>query len=154
MTLFSPFTCRGLHLGNRIVMAPMTREYAPGGVPTAAMAEYYARRARGGTALLIAEGAPPNAAGNFGAAVPRLYGREVVDAWASVTGAVRSAGGAMLAQLWHVGAFDPSLIGMQDSLSGVERLSPSGLAAPGRAYGRAMTEAEIESTVAGYAAAA
>ncbi|MEJ0045313.1 MAG: hypothetical protein WDN04_03580 [Rhodospirillales bacterium] len=36
---------RGLHLPNRIVMAPMTREASPSGVPGADVAAYYARRA-------------------------------------------------------------------------------------------------------------
>ena len=31
--LFESFTVRGLTLPNRIVMAPMTRNMAPGGVP-------------------------------------------------------------------------------------------------------------------------
>ena len=33
-SLFQPFTCKSLHLPNRIVMAPMTRSFSPGGVPT------------------------------------------------------------------------------------------------------------------------
>ena len=44
-TLFSPFTFKGLTLPNRIVMAPMTRSFSPGGVATAEVAAYYRRRA-------------------------------------------------------------------------------------------------------------
>jgi 2,4-dienoyl-CoA reductase-like NADH-dependent reductase (Old Yellow Enzyme family) len=33
-SLFSPFSCKSLQLPNRIVMAPMTRSFSPGGVPT------------------------------------------------------------------------------------------------------------------------
>ncbi len=32
--LFKPFDFKGLHLKNRIVMAPMTRSFSPGGVVT------------------------------------------------------------------------------------------------------------------------
>ena len=43
--LFAPFTFKGLKLKNRIVMAPMTRSFSPGGVPTEDVAQYYRRRA-------------------------------------------------------------------------------------------------------------
>ena len=46
--LFRPFALKGLNLANRIVMAPMTRGMAEGGVPGAKQAEYYRRRAEGG----------------------------------------------------------------------------------------------------------
>ncbi|NBR78579.1 MAG: 12-oxophytodienoate reductase, partial [Alphaproteobacteria bacterium] len=54
--LFEPFTLNGLEIPNRIVMAPMTRSFSPGGVPSADVAAYYRRRAEGGTGLIITEG--------------------------------------------------------------------------------------------------
>ena len=39
-TLFDPVRAGDLHLPNRIVMAPLTRNRAPGAVPTPLMAEY------------------------------------------------------------------------------------------------------------------
>ncbi|MEM0929862.1 MAG: 12-oxophytodienoate reductase, partial [Pseudomonadota bacterium] len=36
--LFSPFKVRSLEIPNRIVMAPMTRSFSPGGVPGANVA--------------------------------------------------------------------------------------------------------------------
>lgn len=152
MTLFTPLRCRGLTLRNRVVMAPMTRECAPGGVATAAMTEYYRRRAAGGPALIITEGTAPNPAGSFGANVPNFFGAEALSAWRPIVQAVHAEGSAIFAQLWHVGAFDPSLIGMADSFaSPPERLSPSGLAGPGRPYGRAMSRSDIDSTITDYA---
>jgi 2,4-dienoyl-CoA reductase-like NADH-dependent reductase (Old Yellow Enzyme family) len=149
--LFSPFRCRGLELRNRVVMAPMTREWAPGGVPGREIADYYARRAAGGTALIITEGTPPDPAGAFGARVPRFYGEDALEGWRGVVDAVHGHGAAIFAQLWHVGAFDPSIIGMRDSFATPpERLSPSGLAGPGRPYGRAMTSADIEATIGAF----
>ncbi|MDB5147028.1 MAG: 12-oxophytodienoate reductase, partial [Mucilaginibacter sp.] len=39
-TLFRPFSLKSLNIKNRIVMAPMTRSFSPGGVPTANVAAY------------------------------------------------------------------------------------------------------------------
>ena len=54
--LFSSFTLNGLDIPNRIVMAPMTRSFSPGGHPTEDVAAYYRRRAEGGVGLIITEG--------------------------------------------------------------------------------------------------
>ena len=54
--LFKPLTIGSLKLRNRFAMAPMTRGASPGGIPGADVAAYYARRAAGGTALIITEG--------------------------------------------------------------------------------------------------
>lgn len=153
--LFEPFSLGSLTLRNRIAMAPMTREMAPGGVPDAETAAYYARRAEGGVGLIVTEGCAPSAVGSFGAAVPRLYGADALAGWQNVVGAVHAHGAAIFAQIWHVGAFSPSLIGMSDSLpANAERVSPSGLAAPERPFGRAMSERDIQGAIDDFAAAA
>ena len=55
----------------------------------------------------------------------------------------------------HVGGFAPALIGMAESLpAGIERLSPSGLAAPDHPFGRTMTTGKIDATIAAFARAA
>jgi 2,4-dienoyl-CoA reductase-like NADH-dependent reductase (Old Yellow Enzyme family) len=151
--LARPLRLAGLPLRNRIVMAPMTRERAPGGVPTIDMAEYYGRRAEGGVGLIVTEGAAPNEEGWFGRNVPRLYGADAMAGWAAVVRRVHAAGAAIFAQIWHVGAFTPSMVGMTDSLS-IERISPSGFAAPGLRHGRAMTVSDIDRTIADLAEAA
>jgi 2,4-dienoyl-CoA reductase-like NADH-dependent reductase (Old Yellow Enzyme family) len=46
--LFQPFTVGSLKLLNRIVMAPMSRSFSPGGVPGIDVAQYYKRRKQGG----------------------------------------------------------------------------------------------------------
>ena len=51
--LYQPTAAGALQLDNRIAMAPLTRNRAPGAIPTALMAEYYAQRASAG--LLITE---------------------------------------------------------------------------------------------------
>lgn len=52
-TLFDPLVAGELKLANRIAMAPLTRNRAPGAVPTRMTATYYAQRASAG--LLITE---------------------------------------------------------------------------------------------------
>ena len=54
--LFRPFKLKGLNLPNRIVMAPMTRSFSPGGIPTEDVARYYRRRAEGAVGFIISEG--------------------------------------------------------------------------------------------------
>ena len=46
--LFEPFRLGSLELPTRVVMAPMTRSFSPGGVPNAKVVEYYRRRAAAG----------------------------------------------------------------------------------------------------------
>jgi 2,4-dienoyl-CoA reductase-like NADH-dependent reductase (Old Yellow Enzyme family) len=150
--LFSALAAGSLKLRNRIVMAPMTRERATDGAPGNDVLAYYERRAAGGVGLIITEGMPPDLAGAFGATVPRFFGPQR-DAWRPVVRAVHAHGASIIPQLWHVGAFDPSLIGMADSVA-IERLSPSGLAAPGRTLGRSMSAADVSDTIAAYAQAA
>ncbi len=152
--LFAPLRCRQLTLRNRIVMAPMTREAAIDGKATLAMANYYQRRAQGGTALIITEGAPPDFAGTFNPHVPLFYGDDALAAWRPVVEHVHAAGSAIFAQLWHVGAFEPSMIGMREGFATPPvRLSPSGLAAPGRPSGKAMDLGDIARTIDAFATA-
>ena len=54
--LFRPFRFKSLQLPNRIVMAPMTRCFSPGGVPGENVAAYYRRRAEDGVGLILSGG--------------------------------------------------------------------------------------------------
>jgi len=100
-TLFNPVHAGDLHLANRIVMAPLTRNRAPDAVPTALMAEYYTQRASAG--LIISEATAISQQGQGYADVPGLYAEEQVEAWKPVTKSVHAAGGKIVCQLWHVG---------------------------------------------------
>src|ERR1700704_1276903 len=103
--LFTPFTFKSLTLPNRIVMAPMTRAFSPGGVPGPDVAAYYRRRAEKGVGLIITAGtviAHPASSSN--PAVPYFHGEEALAGWAGVLAAVRGVGGRIMPQLWHVGA--------------------------------------------------
>ena len=74
-TLFTPFSVRGLTLQNRIVMAPMTRAFSPGGVPGANVAAYYKRRAESDVGLILTEGTVIDRAGSSNDPnYPKFYG--------------------------------------------------------------------------------
>jgi N-ethylmaleimide reductase len=100
-SLFDPLKAGSLHLPNRIVMAPLTRNRAPNAVPTPLMAEYYAQRASAG--LLITEATAISAQGQGYADVPGLYGTDQLDGWKRVTEAVHDKDARIVVQLWHVG---------------------------------------------------
>jgi len=100
-TLFDPTTAGDIALKNRIVMAPLTRNRAPGAVPTPLMATYYRQRASAG--LLITEATAISHQGQGYADVPGLYAPEQIAGWRRVTEAVHQAGGRIVTQLWHVG---------------------------------------------------
>ena len=149
--LFRPFQVKSLALKNRIVMAPMTRSFSPGGVPGPDVAAYYRRRAEHEVGLILSEGTVvdrPGARNDPG--IPVFHGQAALAGWRAVIEGVHQAGGRMGPQLWHVGAVQSFQTGWEQD--GVE--SPSGLEAPGKPRGRAMTEEDIADTIAAYARAA
>ena len=149
--LFQPFTLNGVTLPNRILMAPMTRNFSPGGVPGPDVAAYYRRRAEAGVGLILTEGTAPHhlQAKNM-PNVPHMYGDEALAGWKQVVDAVHGSGGLIFSQLWHVGAVQSQ---------GTPRLplsplSPSGLLKPGVKIGEPMTQADIDAVIEGFAESA
>ncbi len=104
-TLFDPIQVGAMHLANRIVMAPLTRNRAPGALPTALMATYYTQRAdpRDGAGLIVTEATAISHQAQGYADVPGIWSDEQVQAWKPVTQSVHAAGGQIVMQLWHVG---------------------------------------------------
>ena len=100
-TLFDAIQAGDLHLANRVVMAPLTRNRSPNAVPPPIVATYYAQRASAG--LLITEATAISQQGQGYSDVPGLYGSEQLDGWKRVTHAVHGVGGKIVVQLWHVG---------------------------------------------------
>ena len=150
-TVFRPFRFKSLELENRIVMAPMTRMFAPEGVPGAANAAYYQRRAAGGVGLILSEGTViDRPASRNDPSIPFFHGDAALTGWKGVIDAVHAVGGRMGPQLWHTGA--TSSPGGWEPDTPVE--SPSGLVAPGQPRGKAMSEEDIADTVAAFARAA
>ncbi len=147
--LFQPFDLKGLHLPNRIVMAPMTRSFSPGGIPGDNVAAYYRRRAEGEVGLIVTEGTVierPGAANDPN--YPHFYGDALLG-WQKVVDEVHAADGRIAPQLWHVG----SAINRASTADG-EQESPSGLFKPGKPHGKAMTDADIADTIAAFGRAA
>ena len=150
--LFRPFRCGTLDLPNRIVMAPMTRSFALGGIPNAANADYYRRRAEGGVGLILSEGTVIHRpASRNEPDVPSFYGDDALAGWKGVIDAVHSTGGRMGPQLWHTGAVkNPHL----DWVPTTPVESPSGIFAAGQERGQSMTEEDVADTIAAFAKAA
>ncbi|MFN3521964.1 MAG: NADH:flavin oxidoreductase [Phenylobacterium sp.] len=150
--LFQPFAFKGLRLKNRIVMAPMTRSFSPGGVPTEQVAQYYRRRAAAEVGLIVSEGTGVNRPASLNDPnVPRFHGEKELAGWKRVIDQVHEAGGVMAPQLWHVGAVktrDPVWTppGPYDS--------PSGLSRPEKQFGEPMSEADVADAIAAFADAA
>jgi 2,4-dienoyl-CoA reductase-like NADH-dependent reductase (Old Yellow Enzyme family) len=105
-TLFENTHLGALDLDNRVGLSPMTRVSATeDGRATSAMAEYYAKFARGGFSVLLTEGIYPDDAHSQGYAnQPGLASDAHVEAWQDVTDTVHEADTPILAQLMHAGA--------------------------------------------------
>lgn len=106
MMLFEPVRLGDLALPNRIVMAPMTRNRAPGTIPDERMVRYYAQRASAG--LIVTEATQISPRGVGYPNTPGIHDNAQVRAWRQVTEAVHVAGGRIAVQLWHVGRISHS----------------------------------------------
>jgi N-ethylmaleimide reductase len=104
-SLFDPIQVGAMHLANRVVMAPLTRNRAPGAIPTALMATYYTQRAdpKNGAGLIVTEATAISHQGQGYSDVPGIWSDEQVAAWRKITDSVHAAGGKIVVQLWHVG---------------------------------------------------
>jgi N-ethylmaleimide reductase len=157
--LLTPYRVGDLDLPNRVIMAPLTRMRArpDDHVPTMLQAEYYAQGASAG--LIIAEATAISREGFGWADTPGLWSEEQVRGWRHVTDAVHTAGGRIIAQLWHTGAIShPELRdGLQPvSASDVDPLQIS-VTPTGRkptVTPRPLTRHEIRATVADFGRAA
>jgi len=169
--LFSPFSIGKVRLDNRIVMAPMTRNRSPGGVPNDAVIAYYRRRAEAGVGLIVTEGVGIQHGSALGGGsmkerdVPFLYGDAALAGWRAVVDAVHGAGGRIFPQLWHMGPIREDGTGPYPQ---VPSSRPSGLWGPaGRRSTvpddyvarvlperKAMTDGEIADVIAAFADAA
>ncbi len=151
--LFQPFSLGRMALPNRIVMAPMTRQHSPDGVPGQDVADYYRRRAEGGVGLLITEGAFIDHPGaNAFPDGPDFFGEAALAGWRRTVESVHGAGGRIVVQLWHCGPerrpglpHDPAVPGFGP----VEIRDDHD-----RILVKAMTEADIADVVTSYARAA
>lgn len=150
--LFKPFEHPKLKLKNRVVMPPMTRGFSPLGVPGENVADYYRRRAAGGTGLIVSEGTLiDHLAATDTTDNPKFYGEASLGGWKRVAEAVHRAGGKMVPQIWHIGSTRrPGTGFVPDAVSA----APSGLVAPGKKLLPELSVEEIDKLVAAYGKAA
>ncbi|MFF0735495.1 NADH:flavin oxidoreductase [Streptomyces chartreusis] len=151
--LARPTAINGLTVPNRIVMAPMTRMFSPGGVPGADVESYYSRRAAAGVGLIVTEGTyvGHESAGQSDR-VPRFHGEEQLAGWAKVADAVHAAGGTIVPQLWHIGMVREQ---GQPPYAEAPAVGPSGLRIGADvATGKAMTRRDLDDVIGAFAEAA
>jgi N-ethylmaleimide reductase len=157
--VLTPVAIGPVSLANHLVMAPMLRGRALGGVPNELMAEYYGQRATAG--LIITEGAAPAANGLGYARMPGLYNQDQLAGWQQTTQAVHARGGKVFAQLMHNGRIFHPL----NLPAGAEGVGPSAIAAQGQIWTdqqqlqnhlipRALTTAEVKVVVQEFGRAA
>ncbi len=142
--LFRPLDLGFATLPNRILMGSMHTglEARPDGM--ARLAAFYAERARGGAALIVTGGFSPNDVGNLGPHRAQFSTEEDSKKHQMVTRAVHEAGGRIALQLLHSGRY-----GFHERI-----VAPSALKSPINPHTpREMTAAEIEQTIADFAAA-
>ncbi|MEV5487708.1 NADH:flavin oxidoreductase [Streptomyces bobili] len=151
--LARPVSLNGLTVPNRIVMAPMTRMFSPGGVPGEDVASYYGRRAAAGVGLIVTEGTyvGHDSAGGSDR-VPRFHGEEQLAGWAKVAEAVHAGGGTIVPQLWHIGMVrnqgEPPVVD-------APAVGPSGVRLDGtEGIGKAMTQRDLDDVIGAFAEAA
>ncbi|MAQ85599.1 MAG: alkene reductase [Maritimibacter sp.] len=123
--LFEPFDAGDLHLKNRVVMAPLTRNRADNdtGEVNDLHVEYYRQRA--GAGLIITEATQISPEGKGYISTPGIHTEAQAKAWKKVTDAVHAEGGKIVVQLWHVGRISHTSL----QPNGQKPVAPSAIAA-------------------------
>lgn len=150
--LFTPFDFGKTTLPNRVVMAPMTRNFSPNGIPGEDVAAYYHARAAGGVGLIITEGTYINHPGANGYPnVPAFHGEQALAGWQRVVERVHAEGGKIVPQLWHVGNARRPGVEPDETVPG---FGPMAITEEGEEVVKAMTQQDINDVVAAFAEAA
>jgi 2,4-dienoyl-CoA reductase-like NADH-dependent reductase (Old Yellow Enzyme family) len=138
---------------NRVVMAPMTRRFSPGGAPGADVKSYYVRRAEAGVGVIMTEGLEIEHGGSvYHPAIPNFFEADALIAWRDIFAAIQAAGAKIVPQFWHVGGarhYEEQIHRPQSP-----SVAPSGFYRPGEQFGEPMTSADIEAVIDAYAKAA
>jgi 2,4-dienoyl-CoA reductase (NADPH2) len=143
--LFQPLDLGGTVLPNRILMGSMHTglEGRPDGMER--LAAFYAERAKGGAALIVTGGFSPNDAGNLGPHRAQFSSIEDAERHQPIPRAVHQHGSRIVLQLLHSGRY-----GFHERI-----VAPSAVKSPINPQApREMSAAEIERTIADFAAAA
>jgi len=107
--LFEPLRIGDVTIRNRLAFAPCTRQRSNlDGTPNELNVEYY--RQRSGAGLIVSEGIYPDDMGKGYLFSPGLCTESHVTGWRRVTEAVHAKGGAIFAQIMHVGRLSDPLM--------------------------------------------
>jgi 2,4-dienoyl-CoA reductase (NADPH2) len=141
-----PWRLGALELPHRVVMGSMHTGLEPRGDGGAALAAFYRERIAGGAALAITGGISVNDEARGGPDYVVMTDASTIATYTTVTAAVHDAGGFLAAQLFHAGRY----------AVGEWAVAPSPV--PWRAarglVPRELTSADIERTIADFAASA
>lgn len=148
-SLFQPLQVGHKTLKNRIVFGAHTANMSVDGLPAEQHLGYYLERAMGGAAMIVVEPVPVHkhavlTRGNF-----RHADDSVIEPFKAITEACKEYGTVMIQQLYHVGQHADA------DNAFAAGWSPSGMPSYHDSDGsHAMSEAEIEETIASFVAAA
>jgi mycofactocin system FadH/OYE family oxidoreductase 2 len=144
--LWSPLQLGPVEVRNRIVFSAHLTNYARDGLPTEQHAAYYAARAAGGTGLIITEEHSTHPTDWPYEKLIHGFHREVIPGYRRITDAVHRHRVPIFAQINHNGGQASSMY------SRLPVWGPSPVADPlFREVPKAVTHAEIDEIVAGYA---
>lgn len=144
-----PFRLGPLSLGNRLVFAPVTTEFASErGHMTERLLAHYETRARGGVGLIVVEATYVAPVGQAFVNQLGIYEDSLVPGLRELAMSIKRHGCAAAIQIHHGGRMGRS------SLSGMQPVAPSAIADPRGEMPRELSEAEIRSTVASFVQAA
>jgi 2,4-dienoyl-CoA reductase (NADPH2) len=144
--LWSPLQLGPVEVRNRIVFSAHLTNYARGGLPTDQHAAYYAARAAGGTGLIITEEHSTHPTDWPYEKLIHGFHRSVIPGYRKITDAVHRHRVPIFAQINHNGGQASSMY------SRLPVWGPSPVADPlFREVPKAVTQAEIDEIIAGYA---
>ncbi|TPX31982.1 hypothetical protein SmJEL517_g04815 [Synchytrium microbalum] len=154
--LFSPILLGDLQLSNRIIMAPLTRMRAKGGLAGPLHVLHYAQRSSPGS-LLIQEATVVNETGEPYRFVPKMYTQEHCDSWKPVCQAVHEKGSFIYLQLWHAGRVSRKRLqpnGQAPVSASATRVGAGGDLGKAGDVARALTTQEVKQYIQDYRRAA
>jgi len=136
--LFQPFRLKSLALKNRMVMAPMTRSFSPGGVPLRMWRTIMRAARKGSWPDCVRRHGGHRPASSNDPNVPCFYGEQPLRGWKAVIDKVHAAGGLMARNsgIWRGGS-------QGFRLRPPARLKAVGLRRTRKIGGVAMTEHDI-----------